>query len=74
VGKPEIKRALGRPRFRRLNNNKMDLGDLVWDDMNWIDLAQDRDFRRALVKVVMDFRTPIMLGSYLTAAQLAASR
>jgi hypothetical protein len=60
VGKPEIKR----PRFRRLNNIKMDLGGLVWDDMNWIDLAQDRDCWRTLVNVVMNFRTPKMLGSY----------
>jgi hypothetical protein len=49
VGKPEGKRPLGRPRRRWVNNIKMDLRD-------WIDLAQDRDQWRALVKTVMNLR------------------
>jgi hypothetical protein len=28
----------------------MDLTEIGWDGMDWIDLAQDRDQRRALVK------------------------
>jgi hypothetical protein len=44
VGKPEGKRPLGRPRRRRwMDNIKMDLREIGRDDMNWIDLAQDRD-------------------------------
>jgi hypothetical protein len=43
VGKPEGKRPLGRPRRRRVDNIKMDLREIGWDDVDWIDLAQDRD-------------------------------
>jgi hypothetical protein len=43
VGKPEGKRPLGRPRRRWVDNIKMDLREIGWDCMDWIDLAQDRD-------------------------------
>jgi hypothetical protein len=43
VGKPEVKRPLGRPRGRWVDNIKMDLREIGWDGMDWIDLAQDRD-------------------------------
>jgi hypothetical protein len=39
VGKPEGKRLLGRRRHRWVDNIKMDLGEIQWDGMNWIDLA-----------------------------------
>jgi hypothetical protein len=39
-GKPEGKRPLGRPRRRLADNIKMDLGEIGWDGMDWIDLAQ----------------------------------
>jgi hypothetical protein len=51
VGKSEGKRPLGGPRRRWVNNNKIDLREIGWDVMDWIDLAQDRDQWRALVKV-----------------------
>jgi hypothetical protein len=40
VGTPEGKRALGRPRSRRVDKIKMDLREIGWDGMDWIDLAQ----------------------------------
>jgi hypothetical protein len=43
VGKPVGKRALGRPRRRWMNNDKMDLREIGWYGMDWIDLGQDRD-------------------------------
>jgi hypothetical protein len=43
VGKPEGKRPLGRSTCRRVNNIKLDLREIGWGDMDWIDLAQDRD-------------------------------
>jgi hypothetical protein len=58
VGKPEVKRPLGRPRRRWVNNIKMDLRERVWDGMNWIDLAEDKDQWRALVNTVMNLQVP----------------
>jgi hypothetical protein len=58
VGKPEGKRPLGRQRHRWVNNVKIDLREIGWDAMNWIDLAQDRDQWRALVITVMNLRVP----------------
>jgi hypothetical protein len=54
VGKPEGKRPLGRPRCRWVDNIKMDLREIGWDGMGWIDLAEDRDQWRALVNAVMN--------------------
>jgi hypothetical protein len=53
VGKPEGKRPLGRPRRMWVDNIEMDLREIGWDDMDWIDVAQDRDQWRALVNTVM---------------------
>jgi hypothetical protein len=58
VGRPEGKRTLGRPRRRWMHNIKMDLRDITWDGMDWIDLAQDRGQWRALVNRVMNLRVP----------------
>ena len=58
VGKPEGKRPLGRPRCRWEDNIKMDLQEVRCGAMDWIDLTQDRDRRRALVNAVMNLRVP----------------
>jgi hypothetical protein len=58
VGKPEGKRPLGRPRSRLVDNIKIDLREIEWDGMDWVDLAQDRDQCRALVNTVMNLRVP----------------
>ena len=52
VGKPEGKRPLGRPR-RRWEDIMMDLQEVGFEGMDWIELAQDRDRWRALENVVM---------------------
>jgi hypothetical protein len=49
VGKAEGKKPLGRSRCRWVDNIKMVLRETGWDDVDWIDLAQDRDQWRALV-------------------------
>jgi hypothetical protein len=43
VEKPEGKRLLGRPRRRWFDNIKMDLREIEWDVMDWIDVGRDRD-------------------------------
>ena len=43
VGKPERKRPPGRPSRRWENNIKMDLQEVEYDGMDWIELVQDRD-------------------------------
>ena len=54
VGKPEGRRPLGRPRHRWKANIKMHLQEVGCGSIDWINLAEDRDRRRALVKVVMN--------------------
>jgi hypothetical protein len=58
MGKPEGKRSQGRPRCRFVGNVKMDLKEIGWDGMDWIDLAQDSDQWRALVNTVVNLRVP----------------
>ena len=43
MGKSEGKRPLGRPRRRWKDTMKMDLQDVGWVGMEWIELAHDRD-------------------------------
>jgi hypothetical protein len=54
VGKPEGRRLLERPRYRWEDNIKMDFQEVGCGDMDWIELAQDRDRWRALVNAVMN--------------------
>jgi hypothetical protein len=43
VGRPEGRRPLGRPRHRWEDNIKMDLREIGFGDVDWINLVQDRD-------------------------------
>jgi hypothetical protein len=58
VGKPEGKRPLGRPRRGWEDNIKMDLQEVGCRGVDRIELAQDRDRRRALLTAVTDLRIP----------------
>jgi hypothetical protein len=59
VGKPEGKRPLGRPKHRWVDNNRMDLGEVGWGDVDWIGLAQDKNSWRApLVNSLLNLRVP----------------
>jgi len=58
VRKPEGKRPLGKPRRRWEDNIKMDLKELGYVGMDWIELVQDRDRWRALVNTVMNLGAP----------------
>ena len=58
VGKPEVKRQLGRPRCRWDDNIKMDLQEFRWVRGDWMELGQVRDRWRTLVGMVRNFRVP----------------
>jgi hypothetical protein len=58
VGTPERRRSLGRPRRRWEDSIKIDLREIGFGDVDWIQWAQDRDRWRALVNTVMNLRVP----------------
>jgi hypothetical protein len=58
VGRPEGRKPLGKPSLKWEDNNKMDLREIVFGDVDWIHWAQDRDRWLALVNTVMNLRVP----------------
>jgi hypothetical protein len=56
VGKPEIKRLLGRSRRKWEDTIKMELREIGLVGMGWILLSQDRDQWKVSVNIVMNFR------------------
>jgi hypothetical protein len=47
-------------------NIRMDLGEIGWDGADWMDVAQDREQRRALVNAVMNLLFPLNAGKFLS--------
>jgi hypothetical protein len=58
VAKSEGRRQLGRPRHRWEDNIKMDLQEVGWGCIDWIDVAEDRDRWQAPVNTVMNLLVP----------------
>jgi hypothetical protein len=56
MGKPEGKTPLGRPRCRWKDRIRMDLREIGWGSVDWVQLAQDRDRWRALANAEMNHR------------------
>jgi hypothetical protein len=54
--KPEGNRSLGRPKHRWEDNIKIDIQEVKCRGMDWIELAQDKDRRRALLNAGMNIR------------------
>ena len=65
VGKLEERRPLGRPR-RRWEDIRMDLQEGGCGDMDWINVAQDRDRQQAVANVVTNLSAPENAGTFLT--------
>jgi hypothetical protein len=58
VGTPEGNRPLGRPRCRWVDNIEMDLREIGWEGVDWIDMAQDRHQWRPLVNKILNLWVP----------------
>jgi hypothetical protein len=56
VGKPEGKRPRGRPRRRWEDGVRMDLMEIGWGNVDWIQLAQDKDRWLAVINTAMNLR------------------
>jgi hypothetical protein len=56
IGKPEGKRPLERPRHRWEDGIRMDLREIGWGSVDWIQVALNRDRWRAFVNTVMNLR------------------
>ena len=57
-GNPTVKSLLGRPTRRWEDNIRMDLEKIGINVGNWVDSAQDRNYRRALVNVALNLWVP----------------
>jgi hypothetical protein len=68
VGKPEGKRPLGRPRRVCADSIKMNLIEVGWYEMDWIDLPQDGDQWRALVNTLMNSQVLYNAGKFLSSS------
>jgi hypothetical protein len=60
------KGPLGRPRRRCEDNIKIDLREIGWCVMDWINLSQVRDQWQALVNTVMNLRVPYNVEKFLS--------
>jgi len=60
------KSPLGRTTRRWDDNVKMDLQEVGYGGMDWIELAQDMERWRALVNAVMNLRAPYSAKNSLT--------
>jgi hypothetical protein len=58
--------ATRKTRRRWVYNVKMDLREIRWSGVDWIDLAQDRDQWRAVMNTVMNLRVPQNAGNFLS--------
>jgi hypothetical protein len=51
----------------------MDLREIGWGGMDWIDLTQDKDQRKPLVNTVMNLQVPKNVGKFLSSCRTGSS-
>jgi hypothetical protein len=73
VGKPERKRPLGRPRHMWVDHIKMDLREIEWDGVDWINMAHGRDQWRALVNTILNLGVPKYAVKFLSGCTIGGS-
>jgi hypothetical protein len=66
VGRPEGQGPFEGPRYRWEDNTKIDLQEVGWGDMDWIDLAQETDRWRVFANEVMNLRVSKDARNFLT--------
>jgi hypothetical protein len=68
VGKLEREEQFGRNKHRHKDNIRIDVREVVWNGMDWMLLAQERDQWRAVVKTVTNLWVPLKPGNFLTSS------
>jgi hypothetical protein len=68
IGKPEGKRPLGRWRHRWLDNMEIDLKEVVWEGLDWINLAQDSQMTVSFSSTL--FRGVILVNYFISTKTL----
>jgi len=66
AGKPKGKKPFGRPGCRWKYNIEMNLQEVAWREMVWIDLAEDGDRWQAFVNSVTNLQVSYNRGNFLT--------
>jgi predicted small integral membrane protein len=66
MGKSEGKTPLKRFKHRWEDNIKMDLRQIGWCVVDWINLAQDRNQWWALVNTVINLRDSLHFGNFFS--------
>jgi hypothetical protein len=66
VGKFVGRRPLGRSRCRWEYNVRMDVGETLYEDVNWTEMYQDRIKLLAYLNLVMKVPAPKKAGTILT--------
>jgi hypothetical protein len=66
VRNPEGKRPPRRIRHRWQDNIKINLKEIEYEGVDWIQVAWDRDQWQAFVNTVMNLQVPLKMGNFFT--------